>query len=290
MNGILVINKKSGLSSSHVVQKVKKILHEKCGHLGTLDPLAEGVLPVAVGRATRLFDLFLSKTKTYVAQIRFGLETDTLDNEGKVTKVSQIIPSLDEINQAIKHHLLGEINQMPPLYSSKKVNGAKAYDLARKGISVELKPSQVTIFSFDVLSPIDECTIEARIVCSAGTYIRSLCRDLGILCHSCAIMHHLIREKCGPFDISQSVDVDELSLDNVMTYIVPLKEALRGHPSVDLDESIFKDCLNGKVVHMSQINGLGSDISSALVVFVKGEVVGLAKIQDDVFKIITYLC
>ena len=131
MNGIIVVNKKRGMSSASVVNRLKHITGEKCGHLGTLDPLAEGVLPVAIGRATKLFDLFLNKTKTYITQIRFGYMTDTLDEEGEVICTSQFIPQKEDIERVIAENLLGDIMQLPPAYSAKKVDGKRSYSIAR---------------------------------------------------------------------------------------------------------------------------------------------------------------
>ena len=148
MLGVLNINKPKGVTSSNVVVKIKKLLNiKKVGHMGTLDPLAQGVLPICIGKATRLFDYFLKKQKTYIAQFKFGEETDTLDLEGKIVKTSSYIPTKQDIAKALTT-FIGEISQIPPMYSSKKIDGKKAYDLARQGETIEMKPCNVTIYDY----------------------------------------------------------------------------------------------------------------------------------------------
>ena len=154
MIGVVNINKPVGTTSSNVVVKIKKLLNiKKVGHMGTLDPLAQGVLPICVGKATRLFDYFLKKQKTYIAQFRFGEQTDTLDLEGNIIDISTNIPTKTEIEKALKV-FIGEINQIPPMFSSKKINGKKAYDLARKGEEIELQPCKITIYDYKLLKQI----------------------------------------------------------------------------------------------------------------------------------------
>ena len=170
MKGIIVVDKPIGVTSSDVVCRIKKILNEKkVGHLGTLDPLASGVLPICIGKATRLFDLFLKKNKTYIAQFAFGETTPTLDRESDISEVCDVVPTKDEIENAIKRSFLGEILQVPPVHSSKKINGQSAYTYARRGESIDLPPSLVTIYDFKILSQVDKKTYKFLIICSSGT-------------------------------------------------------------------------------------------------------------------------
>ena len=156
MLGFLNIYKPSGITSNAVVQKIKKRFHiDKIGHMGTLDPLACGILPIAVGKATRLFDYSLDKKKRYTAIFDFGYTTDTLDIEGVKTNESQVVPNIEQIKLAMTK-LIGEMDQIPPLYSAKVVNGRRAYDLAREGVAFELKPKKITIYNIDLIEQISE--------------------------------------------------------------------------------------------------------------------------------------
>ena len=178
MIGIILVNKPSGMTSSNVVVKIRHISKVKrVGHLGTLDPLASGVLPICLGKATRLFDLFLQKDKSYVAHIEFGKLTDSLDIDGKVISENGKVPSREEILNVLPK-FIGKISQMPPSFSSKVINGVRAYKLARLGQEVQLKPCDVTITKLELLSQINENTYEFLVGCSSGTYIRSLARDI----------------------------------------------------------------------------------------------------------------
>ena len=245
MLGVLNVNKPKGVSSSSVVIKVKKILGiKKVGHMGTLDPLASGVLPICVGKATRLFDYFLKKRKVYVAVFKFGEETDTLDLEGKVVKYSSVIPTKEEVENAIKG-FVGQLKQVPPVYSSKKVNGKKAYDLARNNVDLKLEACDVCIYQYKMLRQIDERTFEFLIECSAGTYIRCLARDLGASLGSCATMTDLKRIKSGNFDIESAVDIDLLTKNDLISKIIPLERVLEDFEKIDLSKELFQKLLNG---------------------------------------------
>ncbi len=292
MNGIIVVNKKSSMSSASVVNRIKHITGEKCGHLGTLDPLAEGVLPVAIGRATKLFDLFLNKTKTYITQIRFGYMTDTLDEEGEVICTSQYIPKKEDIERVIAENLLGDIMQLPPAYSAKKVDGKRSYSIARHGGEVHLSPVPVTIYSFDVLRKIDENTYECRVVCSSGTYIRSLCRDVGALLSSCATMHHLLRTHCGAFDIDHAVDLDEITEGNFSSFVILLEDIFLDYPRIDITKIEYKNLIDGKKIKPNLLKNAKNiekiDKNQIICVFLDEKLIGLAKVIDGFFKIFIY--
>ena len=285
MIGIININKPKGISSSKVVLAIKHLINEKrVGHLGTLDPLASGVLPIAVGKATRLFELFLSKTKTYIATFRFGIETDTLDLEGKVIKTSMHLPSKSELEIAVKS-FLGDIVQMPPIYSSKKVNGQVAYKVARKGQKIDLKSCNIHIYKFEVLKQIDKETFEFLIDCSSGTYIRALARDLGERVFSCATMTSLIRTRCGNFDINSALDYDALSVESINKNLISLEKVLENLKKIKISEKIYLRLRNGQKVNLE--NSLCKNEN--YVVECEGRVVGIGKKVDNYFKIITYL-
>ena len=176
--GFFNVDKPSGIVSSAVVNKIKWLSGVPCGHMGTLDPLASGVLPVGVGNATRLFDYFLEKRKEYIAEFTFGVDSDTLDSTGTLVRGGQV-PDEREI-EGVLPTFFGDIMQVPPKYSAKNVNGRRGYDLARAGIDFELSPKQVHIYGMELMGRVEgkEDTFRIRISCGGGTYIRSLARDI----------------------------------------------------------------------------------------------------------------
>ncbi len=252
--GIIAVNKPSGWTSFDVVNKIKHLLKmSKVGHLGTLDPMATGLLLVTVGRATKLFDLMQEKTKTYIAKFKYGEETDTLDATGKVINTSNIIPTLSNINAVIPE-FIGRIEQLPPKYSAKSINGKRAYDLARANVDFELKPVNVTIHSMNVLDFTDGIlTIE--IECGSGTYIRSICRDIAYQLNTFANMIELTRTKIDNFTINQAVEISELNSDNIYEYVHNINEILSLPLLVLNDNDMFK-LLNGQILNLDKNDGL----------------------------------
>ena len=209
LNGILVVYKEKGYTSHDVVNIVRRLLGtRKVGHTGTLDPNAEGVLPVCVGKSTRLADMLTFSDKEYVARIKLGITTDTYDIWGKTLSESPVNVSRDEITAAV-NHFTGEIMQIPPMYSALKINGKKLCDLARKGIEVERKPRSVTIYKSEILE-INDDEFKLRVRCSKGTYIRSLCSDIGEYLGCGAAMTELLRTKSSVFGIDDALTVDEI--------------------------------------------------------------------------------
>ena len=209
-SGFINLNKPSGISSAAAVSKIKRITGLACGHMGTLDPLASGVLPVAFGNASRLFNYLLDKEKIYRAVFRFGTDTDTLDSAGEILKSGLPVPTEDKINSVLSE-FVGEIEQVPPIYSAKSVGGVRAYRLARQGKEVELSAKRVTVHSLVLLGRLNETDYEFRISCGGGTYIRSLARDIAAACGTCAVMTSLVREKSGVFELSSSVTLEQLT-------------------------------------------------------------------------------
>ena len=286
MIGIININKPSGITSSDVVVRVRKITGIKqTGHLGTLDPKACGVLPVCVGRATRLFDYFLKKSKTYVAEFEFGLTTDTLDSEGEITEKSDIIPGADAVKKALKG-FIGTISQIPPKYSAKNVGGRRAYDLAREGINFELQSKPVQIFRFELLEQISDRKFKFLIECGGGTYIRSLCRDLAASLGTVAVMTKLTRIACGAFTIEDALDLDKLNSNNFKDYIIPLQTVLKDLPQINLTQQQYAKLRNGIGLNVLEEKINAADIS--LLIY-NEKILGLAEIKDNSLKVKTYL-
>ena len=214
-NAIINLNKPTGMSSFLAVKKVARLLGvKKAGHMGTLDPYGTGVLLVGVNKGTKLFDEYLKKTKTYVAVFHFGYETDTLDSEGQIIKENDVMVNSDSINEALKS-FIGKQNQMPPQYSAKKVNGKKACDIARNGGSVELKPKEIEIYDIKLIREFADNNFQFEIICSSGTYIRSICRDLAYKLSTYGTMLSIIRTKCGVFCIENSCTLKDISCGNV---------------------------------------------------------------------------
>ncbi len=259
------------MTSSDVVVKVRGILRRmlgerpKVGHLGTLDPMATGVLPIAIGKATRLFDIMQEKRKTYVATFKFGVETDTLDVWGKETSTSEIIPSKEEIESVIPS-LIGEISQYPPAYSAKSVNGRRAYDLAREGKAFEIQPKTVEIFNIEILGG-EGCEFDFKIVCGSGTYIRAIARDMANALNTKAIMTKLNRLESGNFVINDSVSLSDFE-QNPLEFVLPIDKGLDLIKFELPQDSVFKI-----------LNGVATEIPSApaepFFATVNGEIVGI---------------
>ena len=246
--GFVNLSKPAGMTSSDAVCIVRGVLsrtiggRQKTGHLGTLDPLATGVLPIALGKATALFDFLAFKTKRYVAEFTFGTATDTLDRGGKTVRDGGRIPSAEEI-AAVLARFTGEFMQTPPAYSAKSVNGRRAYSYARSGEAVELAPKLVRVDSFELIGG-GEGVYEFAIECGGGTYIRSLARDIAEALGTCAYMSALTRTQSGPFTAESAVTPDEFRLAPEK-HIIPAEFALSGLKKVTLGENALKRMLNG---------------------------------------------
>ncbi|MGN1052890.1 MAG: tRNA pseudouridine(55) synthase TruB [Candidatus Scatosoma sp.] len=223
--GFINLNKPSGRSSALYVAKIKRLTGQPCGHLGTLDPLASGVLPVGIGNANRLFNYFLNKKKEYIAQFTFGETSDTLDSTGKI-QFGGAIPSGEQIKAALPA-FIGETDQVPPNYSAKSVNGRRGYALARAGVEFSLPPKRVQIDKFELLGAGEvENSYRFLIECGAGTYIRSLARDLAAALGTQALMSALTRTKSGAFQIENAVSPEDLTEENIESYIISTESVL----------------------------------------------------------------
>ncbi len=275
MNGIVLVNKPAGISSNAVVNIVKRVLGaKKCGHLGTLDLEGEGLLPVTVNAGTKLFDFFLGKDKTYEAVFEFGVETDTLDLAGQVTKRQDCSITLEQVEQVCKE-MIGKYAQMPPQYSAKKVNGQVAYKAARKGETVELKPKEIEIFSLKVLSEVGHNIFRFEISCSSGTYIRSLCRDMAQKMSTCGVMHCILRTRCGQFYLKNAYTLDEIKNGNFK--IVPCEDVF-DFAILKLDTVEAEKLLNGQTIFKKASNGTYR-------LFQQNVFLGLGKVENELLKI-----
>ncbi len=258
LNGIMLIDKPCDWTSHDVVGKLRGILHERrIGHSGTLDPMATGLLVVFVGRATRAVEFAEADSKEYIAGLRLGISTDTQDITGNTLKRSNSLPSKAELEQALSA-FKGEISQIPPMYSAIKVGGRKLYELARRGESVERKPRRVTIDKLDIIGE-NESDYVLDVVCSKGTYIRTLCNDIGdtLGCGGC--MSSLRRVKAGAFSIEKAHTIDEIqaAADNggLDEIIIPVDRLFSAYPELTVRDTAEKKLRNGNVIKLAAPNG-----------------------------------
>ena len=253
MNGIIIINKNQGYTSHDIVHKIKKISKEKVGHTGTLDPMAQGVLPILIGKATQCSKYLINHDKIYKVKLKLGIKTDTADSEGNILEKTEISPEIlneQKILQAI-NSMKGKQEQIPPIYSAIKVNGKKLYEYARKGQEVEIKPRQIEIYNIN-LNNIDKENkiIEYTVNCSKGTYIRSLCEDIAKKLGTIGYMENLIRLKVGEFSIENSITLEEiLNAENPYNVleknIITLEEFFKDKETINLNEKRLQLFLNG---------------------------------------------
>lgn len=244
INGIIVINKEKGYTSHDVVAKLRKILNtRKIGHTGTLDPEATGVLPICIGKATKVSDMILNSGKEYTAKIKFGVTTDTQDIFGNVISQKEVNLSHEEIVSAIKS-FEGDITQIPPMYSAIKIDGKKLYEYARKGIEVERKTRQVTINKIEI-SDVSSDSATIKVDCSKGTYIRTLCEDIGkkLGCGGC--MESLARTRSSIFNIEKSVKIDDVTYENHQNYLIATDEVFSEYPKIIVNNEIKSRLING---------------------------------------------
>ena len=280
MQGILIVDKPMDWTSFDVVAKLRGVLGtRKLGHSGTLDPMATGVLPVFVGRATRGVEFFEHAEKTYETELLLGVATDTEDTTGTVLTRREVSVTQEQLDGTLER-FRGEIMQIPPMYSALKVNGQKLCDLARKGRQVERQPRPVTIHELTLLSR-DGDTLRLRVRCSKGTYIRTLCADIGeaLGCGGC--MQALRRTQAGEYTIAEAVPLQQLlEAAEPETYLRDVDTMFRGYPVVKLTVNQEKRCRNGNAFSVSLPGGTYRAYSQS------GEFLMLAKVEDGVMSTI----
>ena len=280
MNGIVIIDKPAGWTSQDVVSKLRGVLHERrIGHGGTLDPMATGVLPVFVGRGTRAVEFFEHAEKTYETVLHLGITTDTEDITGTVLKTNDISIS-KEVFLSVLEQFRGEIQQIPPMYSALKVNGQKLCDLARKGKEVERKPRTITIHNLECLD-FDGTFARLRVACSKGTYIRTLCKDIGqaLGCGGC--MESLRRVTAGAYTIEEAVPLQTLvDAENPENYLRPVDSMFTAYPAVTLTQKQTLRCKNGNSFSIDLPEGTYRAYSE------NGEFLMLAKVESGIMSTI----
>lgn len=288
MNGIINLYKPLGITSFDAVSKVKKISGEKkVGHTGTLDPLASGVLPICIGKATKLVDYIMQGEKIYKVKMKLGEVTDTYDKEGKIISESKVEFDSNEVTHAIMS-FKGEIMQVPPMYSALKVNGKRLYELARAGVEVEREARKINIYDITI-QDIDIPFVTFTVRCSKGTYIRSLCFDIGQKLGCGAVMYELERCASGIFNIDDSVKLEDLTKENFGQKIIPIDKCLYKYPSVKFDEKFEKLLINGVAIKDRRaLTNIDADKVYS-VYNKKDEILGLASLTHNGFKILKLL-
>ena len=280
MDGIVIVDKPQGWTSQDVVSKLRGVLKtRRIGHGGTLDPMATGVLPVFVGRATRGVEFFEHAEKTYEATLLLGTTTDTEDISGTVLEQKEVHISETEF-LSILPRFRGKIMQVPPMYSALKINGQKLVDLARKGKTVERQPREIEIFQLDPVE-FSGTTARLRVRCSKGTYIRTLCKDIGeaLGCGGC--MASLRRVQAGEYTIEESVPLQVLlETENPEQYLRPVDSMFRNYPEVVLSPKQEKCCRNGASFTIKQDAGTYRCYSKS------GEFLSLSKVEDGIMSTI----
>lgn len=286
MNGILIINKEKGCTSHDIVYKVKKIFNEKVGHTGTLDPLAEGVLPILIGKGTLCSKYLINHDKKYIVNLQLGAKTETADLEGKIIEEKSIPDkslTQDEIEKVLKS-FIGKQQQIPPIYSAIKVNGKKLYEYARKGQNVEIKPREIEIYDIELINvDVNKKQIQFEVFCGKGTYIRSLCENIAEKLETVGYMESLKRIQVGEFKIEESSKIQELEEKKEDTKyleskIISIEEIFKGKEKIKLDDRKLQLFLNGVKITQNFENGIYK-------IYDKNEkFIGIGIIQDKLLK------
>lgn len=256
LDGIIILNKQKGCTSHDVVAKTKRLLKEKVGHTGTLDPNATGVLPLLVGQGTKLSRYIIEHDKEYIATLKLGEKRDTADSEGAIIEERQIDYSVlqKENVEKILQSFIGKQEQIPPMYSAIKINGKKLYEYARKNEKIELEPRHIEIYKMNLIDIIKD-TIIFKVQCSKGTYIRSLCEDIAKRLNTVGYMQDLERSRVGKFDIKDSITIEELEQniedsEFINQHFITIENYFKDKESIKLNEKRLSLFLNGvKLTH-----------------------------------------
>lgn len=290
MDGIILINKAKNCTSNNVVNKVKHILNEKTGHIGTLDPNATGLLPILVGKGTKLSQYLINHDKEYEVELKLGIKTDTADLEGKIIEEKEVADNLLEKEKVLDvlNGFIGKQKQVPPMYSAIKVNGKKLYEYARKNVQIELEAREIEIYEIK-LGTINqkENRITFTVHCSKGTYIRSLCEDIAQRLGTIGYMKELNRTKVGIFNIENSISVEELEQnknnpEELNKYIIPIERIFiniyGNNNCISLNDRKLELFNNGVKLTYDLSEGLYRIYNS------KGVFIGIGSVKDKTLK------
>lgn len=287
MNGVINIYKNTGMTSFDIVAMVRRVAKmKKVGHTGTLDPAASGVLPVCLGKATKIIDYIMENKKVYRVNLKLGMVTDTYDLEGEVLReedASHI--TKDEILNCI-NSFLGTIDQVPPMYSALKQNGVRLYELARQGIEVHREARKITIYSIENIKIESNDNIQMDVCCSKGTYIRSLCYDIGEKLNVGATMTALERIQNGPFTKEEAINIEDLTEELLEKHIISIEKALDSFEKITVNEKFGKLLKNGVKVFDNRMYSEEVEFNKLYRVYEdNGVFLGLGKRDEKGFKL-----
>jgi len=285
MNGFLCVLKPPGMTSSDVVVRVRRRLPKgtKVGHAGTLDPEASGVLPLMIGRAARLFDYLVEKEKTYVAQLRPGYATDTQDAHGKIISGTGERLTRAQL-EAVLPQFIGDILQKPPMFSALKRDGQKLCDLARQGVEIEIKPRPTQVHAIDILHEHEDGSFTLRVRCGKGTYIRTLCHDIGAAAGCTAHMGMLLRTQTGMFTLDHAHTIEEIeAAQDFAALLTPMDMPLAHIPRVDVAARAERFVRNGNALTRRELRG---DVPQERPVrlYLNDQFAGIGRLSGDTLK------
>lgn len=279
--GVLVVNKHEGVTSHRIISAIRKLYDTaRVGHTGTLDPLATGVLPILIGRAAKASDYLMAEDKRYTAEMKLGLTTDTEDITGTVLTQCDILPSEGAV-QAVCREFVGKIFQVPPMYSAIKVDGRKLVDIAREGGEVERKAREVEIYRLNC-EKISDDTYRLDVACSKGTYIRTLCKDIGEKLGCGAVMSALVRTQTGVFTLEQAVTIAELeqmSFEERLTLPKPVESLFTDIPAININEFYAKLIRGGTELYQKKLH-TDYPVGQLLRLRCKGEFIALGRVTE----------
>ena len=278
MDGIIVINKEKGYTSHDVVAKLKKKLNvSKVGHTGTLDPNATGVLPILIGKGTKFSKYLINHDKIYEVELELGKKTDTADIEGKVIEEKNV--DFEFISNNLENILktfIGRQMQVPPMFSAIKKNGKKLYEYAREGKEIKIDAREIEIYNIELLSYKNN-SVNFKVACSKGTYIRSLCEDIAEKLNTVGFMKNLKRIQVGKFNIEESVYIDDINLENIDNYLYTLEDLLNNVKKINLSQKQLKIFLNGVKLKNTLADGLYK-------IYVNDQFIGTGTVKNNLLK------
>lgn len=282
MNGIINVFKPKGISSHGVVSRLRKILNlKRIGHTGTLDPNVTGVLPICIGKATRVSEYLLDANKEYIGELSLGIKTDSQDSDGIILERKDLL-NLELTNESIYKIFStyeGSIKQIPPMHSAIRHNGKRLYELAREGIEVERKARNVEIYNLEILN-IFNSKILFEIKCSKGTYVRTICNDIGEELGTFGYMSHLIRTGVGPFKIENAISLEQIEQmmnENDLSFLLPTDVAVKNLEKISLDSKFYNNIINGMKIE-TDIKKIDTELYR---IYCKNDFIGIGKIISE---------
>ncbi len=281
ISGVLVVNKHEGVTSHRIISAIRKLFDtRKVGHTGTLDPMATGVLPILIGRAAKASDYLMAEDKRYTAEMKLGLTTDTEDITGEVLSTCDRIPTEEEVREVCRR-FVGKISQVPPMYSAIKINGRKLVDIAREGGEVERKAREVTIYGLEV-EKISEDTYRLDVSCSKGTYIRTLCKDIGDALGCGAVMSALVRTQTGVFTLDQAVtiaELEEMTYEERLTLPKPVESLFTDLPVIQVNDFYAKLIKSGTELYQKKLK-TDFEVGMLIRIRCRGEFIALGRVTE----------